>query len=205
MKLNNRNSISMKYSFVNIFISPLTRKKDRENSNELRPAATNPNTPSPDTTPIKTEPPLPVPPYEKDNTIATLNIREYWVMKFNISFSASLSLNWTSFGRAFKAIGFSRQICMRKWLSQTVPIGATLRKRKSGTDNRCPRCNSYDETTQHVLTCANKEVKIHRAAPLTALFTTVRDMDTCPLLTEALELVVSRWLRSPLRFRLDSC
>ena len=30
-------------------------------------------------------------------------------------------------------------------------------------------------------------------------------MDTCPLLAEALELVVSRWLRSPLRFRLDLC
>ena len=138
-------------------------------------------------------------------TIATLNIREYWVNKFDISLSASLSLNWTSFGRAFKAIGFSRQIFMRKWLSQTVPVGATLRKRKSGTDNRCPRCNSYDETTQHVLTCPDKEVKTHRTALLTALFTTVRNMDTCPLLAEALELVVYRWLRSPLRFRLDSC
>ena len=67
MKLNNRNSTSMKGSFANIFISPLTRKKDRENGNKLRPAATNLNTPSPDTTPPKTEPPLPVPPYEKDN------------------------------------------------------------------------------------------------------------------------------------------
>ena len=139
------------------------------------------------------------------NTIATMNAREYWTDKFNISLPLSLTLNWSSFGRAFKAIGFSRQIFIRKWLSKTVPVGATLRKRKNGTDNRCSRCIFYDETTQHVLTCTDREAKSHRTALLNALFASIHEMDTCPLLATAIEDVLTRWLRRPQGFQLAAC
>jgi len=139
------------------------------------------------------------------NTIATIKAREYWIDKFNISLPLSLTLNWSSFGRAFKTIGFSRQIFIRKWLSKTIPVGATLRKRKNGTDNRCPRCRCYDETTQHVLTCPDNEAKAHRNALLKALLSSIREMDTCPLLATAIESVLTKWLRRPQGFHLETC
>ena len=138
-------------------------------------------------------------------TVATIKAREYWIGKFKLSTRSAMSLNWTSFGRAFKSTAFARQIFLRKWLSQTVPVGTTLRKRKSGTNNRCPRCNCYEETTLHVLTCPNREASTHRLALLTALFSTIRDIDTCPLLADALESILSRWLHRPRGFTIHAC
>ena len=139
------------------------------------------------------------------HTVVTIKAREYWIAKLKLSPPAAMSLNWISFGRAFKSTAFARQIFLRKWLSQSVPVGATLRKRKCGTNNRRPRCNCYEETTLHVLICPNNEAQAHRTALLTALFSTLHDIDTCPLLTDAIEKILSRWLHRPRGFTFQAC
>ena len=136
--------------------------------------------------------------------IATRKARSYWLKKFEITTHAAVTVNWTSFGRAFKALEFGRQIFVRKWLSKTIPVGTILRKRSYGTDNRCPRCQCYEESPIHVLICPDPETKQHRLALLTALWSSISEMDTCPLLTTAIQSILSLWLRSPVRFRLTS-
>lgn len=137
--------------------------------------------------------------------ISTRKARIFWLDKFKITSSAAPSVNWLSFGRAFKALGFNRQIFVRKWLSKTIPVGTTLRKRKYGIDNRCPRCHCYDESPLHVLICPDSETRTHRSALLTALWSSIHDMDTCPLLSSSLQSVITLWLRNPRRFQLTSC
>ena len=135
--------------------------------------------------------------------ISTLDARAYWIDKASLSPSLSVCIDWTAFGRAFKGLPFSRQTFVRKWLSATIPVGTTLRKRKCGTDTRCPRCRCYDESPRHVITCPHRDAADHRAALLTALVTSLEAMDTCPLLASSLQTVLVSWLRSPSRFALD--
>lgn len=67
----------------------------------------------------------------------------------------------------FKAFGTARSQApqylntfISKWLSNTLPTGLVLQKRKHRIFNRCPRCNQWGEDRYHLITCWDVRAKV---------------------------------------------
>lgn len=62
-------------------------------------------------------------------------------------------VNWKAMAYARKRSTTGLLIFMSKWISNTVPTGRVMQRRKQRVFNRCPRCNHWGEDREHILRC----------------------------------------------------
>ena len=109
----------------------------------------------------------------------------YWVRHDRITAEAVVFVDWSSNGRAFKAMKLGKRCRVSKHACHNCGVGTTLVKWKLQDDDACPRCGQ-SETTEHVIRCPRAEVQWDKE--LDTLEEKLTDLDTDP---EILDCIIS--------------
>ena len=134
--------------------------------------------------------------------IAERPLRLYWLEKCGIAAIHRPIINWNSFEIATKRLPLHRQHFLMNWISHMTIVGSIARVRKIGHQYRCPRCNDWNETYSHVVTCYHPAARRLRNSLLDGLRTWLSDNNTYPEMAEILMTTLTEWMRRPTSFRL---
>ena len=129
-------------------------------------------------------------------------LQKYWLDKCEIGGPYRQLINWKSFRSATGRIPLHRQHFITNWMSRMTLVGSTARVRKIGHQYRCPRCNAWNETHAHVITCIQPQARRLRNTLLDSLKIWFQTNDTHPEIASNLYTILYEWSRRPSSFRL---
>ncbi len=126
----------------------------------------------------------------------------YWLDKCSISPIHRSVINWSSFRMASGRLPLHRHHFLINWISRMTVVGSIARTRKIGHQYRCPRCDAWNETHSHVVTCIQPKARRLRTTLLEGLKAWFTTNDTHPEIASSLYRILSDWSRHPSSFRL---
>ena len=135
-------------------------------------------------------------------TLAKAPLQKYWLDKCEIGGPFRTMINWKSFKLASGRLPLHRQHFITNWMSRMTMVGSVARTRKFGHQYRCPRCNDWNETHSHVITCIQPKARHLRNTLLVSLKAWFLRNDTHPEIAASLYLILYEWSRRPSSFRL---
>ena len=128
-------------------------------------------------------------------------LKQYWLNKCDIAATSRSDINWTSFEKATARLPLHRQHFLINWISRMTLVGSVTRKRKIGHQHRCPRCNDWNETYSHVITCYNHKARHIINSLLESLKQWMENENTAPEVVSTLMSILTEWMRKPSSFR----
>jgi hypothetical protein len=75
---------------------------------------------------------------------------------------------------------------LTKWLSNTLPTGVVMQKRRHRIFNRCPRCNAWGEDKLHILVCWDTRASVIWNKEMNTLQQMLIKEKTCPQISQFL-------------------
>ena len=129
-------------------------------------------------------------------------LQDYWLEKCEIAGIHRPLINWDSFSSATGRLPLHRHHFLLNWISRMTIVGSVARTRKIGHQYRCPRCNAWNETYSHVITCIDPKARRLRNTLLESIKAWMSRNDTYPELADILYTILYEWSRRPSAFRL---
>ena len=86
------------------------------------------------------------------------DLREYGCKRLKISSAVYDTINWKAIGKVRSTHCINKIVQISKMLFGWMPVGHNWRK-CSLRSNRCPCCNTEDETFMHLFECKNKQMR----------------------------------------------
>ena len=103
------------------------------------------------------------------------------------------TIDWQAHGRAFRGIPLGKQRWLTKHASGHCGVGRMLLRWKWQCHSECPRCGLEDESTPHILLCADVGARAHWRAGVHSLNTWMQTANTCPTLTKWILIRLDEW------------
>jgi hypothetical protein len=73
---------------------------------------------------------------------------------------AQQEICWKAIEYARNRTGIHMCVFITKWISNTLPTGVVMQRRKQRVFNGCPRCNYWGEDRKHILVCWDTRAKL---------------------------------------------
>ena len=129
-------------------------------------------------------------------------LQSFWLDKCEVGGTHRQLINWKSFSTATGRLPLHRRHFLINWMSCMTIVGSVARTRKIGHQYRCPRCNAWNETYSHVITCIHPKARKLRNTLLDSLKVWFVTHDTHPEIANSLYTILFQWSRRPSSFRL---
>ena len=102
------------------------------------------------------------------------------------------SIDWAAFHIAFKSLPADKKISHMKHIHNYLPVKHRLHERDKSISARCPRCQSSNETQEHIFQCKRKMNKRNHTSCIKILRSTLRKCHTHLLIVNAIDLFITR-------------
>ena len=95
-------------------------------------------------------------------------------------FGSPIDINWEAIGAAMSKLKISESHWMTKFITGTAPTGKVMARRKEWPSPKCPVCFKKIETSTHVLSCRNREMRNQWKQAVNKVVESLEDLDTEP-------------------------
>jgi hypothetical protein len=125
--------------------------------------------------------------------IQTQAIRQYWKKKSKFSDHNESQIDWITSQKSRKGLPTYRQRWLSKWMTGFCGTGKMLKIYRFQKHSKCPRCQTDNENTNHVLQCNHSEALTLWNTSLTSLEEWMLSNNGHPELVELIILGLTKW------------
>ena len=126
-------------------------------------------------------------------------VLDYWETQGHFPHDVRQNIDWDNFSSSLSKLSLTRKQFVTKWLAGDFGCGKVMRIRKARITNRCPRCNAWQEDSEHIITCYHPSARNHWKHLVSNLKEWLEEEDTHPDLTVIIIHALTYWNKYPSR------
>jgi len=104
------------------------------------------------------------------------------------------TIDWPALEKATKLLPRATMIRMSKYVTNKLPVGYEMERRKEWHEAYCPRCRHATETAEHIYKCSSLQSRQLLQTSLENLNTRMKKLQTEEKLREQIIYAVTSWV-----------